>query len=292
MKKKAKIYLQLMRFPNTFTAMADVLAGYLIVSGGLQMDWPRLAGLIVATTCIYGAGCVLNDIHDRELDALERPTRPIPSGMISVREASVFTGCLYGMGLLSCFIVGWCTFGIALVLVGCTISYDLLIKDVKIIGPLNMASCRSLNLILGMSLGIGTVSNVWIFALITLGYVFYLTMLSQFEVNGNIRNTRRAFIWGGILVLVSVIGMELHQPHLIDGIVFSIFCFLFILPPVFTGLSSMKAEFIGRAVKYLIIGIPLLDAIYVSGRHGWLMGIPVALCIVPALVVGRYFYST
>ncbi len=290
--RKAKIYLQLMRFPNTFTAMADVLAGYLIVLGIQNMDWPRLAGLIVATTCIYGAGCALNDIHDRELDALERPDRPIPSGMVSVREASVFTGCLYGMGLFSCFLVGWRTFEIALVLVGCTITYDLLVKDVKIIGPLIMASCRSLNLILGMSLGMETMSNVWFFALITLGYVFYLTMLSQFEVSGNIRNTRWAFIWGGIVVLASVIGIQLHQPHLIEGIVFSIFCFLLIIPPVFTGLSSMKAEFIGRAVKYLIIGIPLLDAAYVSGRQGWLMGIPVALCMVPALVVGRYFYST
>ena len=41
---------------------------------------PGLAG---ASVCLYWAGMAANDWADRELDAVERPERPIPSGRIS-----------------------------------------------------------------------------------------------------------------------------------------------------------------------------------------------------------------
>ncbi len=76
---KLRPRLQLIRLPNLFTAMADVLAGYLIVTGA-AVRWDILLPLLLATACLYAAGCVLNDFHDREIDRRERPFRPIPSG--------------------------------------------------------------------------------------------------------------------------------------------------------------------------------------------------------------------
>jgi hypothetical protein len=49
---------------------------------------------------------------------------------------------------------------------------------------------------------------------------------------------------------------------------------------------------VGKAVKYLILGIPLLDAVYVSGIQGWVYGIPVSLCVLPPTVISRHFYVT
>ena len=291
MNKKLKAYLQLMRFPNTFTAMADVLAGYLIVNG-LHIDWPNLLALILSTTCIYGAGCALNDIHDRETDARERRSRPIPSGMISIRDASLFTMGLYGTGLLCAFFAGWWSFGIAVVLVGLTLTYNLALKDMRIIGPLNMASCRALNLILGMSPVLGIAITAWMFPFLTLIYVFYLTALSQFEAGGRPGFQRWYFIISGILVIAVCIGIQFYQPHQIDGSIFMLICLLVIVPPLSMGLYMPKEHLIGRAVKYMIIGIPLLDAVYVAGLHGWIMGAPVALCIVPAIIFARFFYVT
>ena len=79
-------YLQLMRFPNLFTAAADVIAGYLIVRG-LDIKLWDLVGLVFATSGIYAGGCVLNDLCDRNVDAIERASRPIPSGRVSTFEA-------------------------------------------------------------------------------------------------------------------------------------------------------------------------------------------------------------
>ena len=81
LKKKALAYLQIMRFPNIFTAIADVTAGCLIVLGS-DAQWAPLIALAISTSAIYAAGCVLNDICDRQIDAKERPERPIPSGAV------------------------------------------------------------------------------------------------------------------------------------------------------------------------------------------------------------------
>jgi 4-hydroxybenzoate polyprenyltransferase len=57
-----------------------------------------LAGAII----MRGAGCTLNDIIDRHLDAQVARTRsrPLPSGQVSAREAALFLIALLGLGLI------------------------------------------------------------------------------------------------------------------------------------------------------------------------------------------------
>jgi 4-hydroxybenzoate polyprenyltransferase len=58
----------------------------------------------VGALAMRGAGCIYNDIADRDFDAqVERTrTRPIPSGQVSVKSAIVFMGvlCLIGLSVL------------------------------------------------------------------------------------------------------------------------------------------------------------------------------------------------
>jgi hypothetical protein len=42
----------------------------------------------------------------------------------------------------------------------------------------------------------------------------------------------------------------------------------------------------------MVLGIPLLDAVYSSGVQGWPYGVVVALCILPAVFLSRYLYVT
>src|SRR4029453_15162741 len=48
--------------------------------GGGGVPTARTAGLACSSVCLYWAGMAANDWADRELDAVERPDRPIPSG--------------------------------------------------------------------------------------------------------------------------------------------------------------------------------------------------------------------
>lgn len=58
-----------------------------------------------------GAGCVLNDIADRHIDAKVARTasRPIPSGQVTALKAAVFMGLLCGIGLLVLIQFNWTT---------------------------------------------------------------------------------------------------------------------------------------------------------------------------------------
>src|SRR4051812_6654179 len=95
-------WLRLMRLPNVFTAIADVAMGYLVVNH--SVDEPgKLACLIGASAALYTAGMVLNDVFDVQVDAKERPFRPLPSGQISL-----FAACWLGFVLLAIgFVAGW-----------------------------------------------------------------------------------------------------------------------------------------------------------------------------------------
>ena len=72
---------ELVRLPAVLSVPGDVLVG--AAASGQVRDVPRAAGLAAASSCLYLAGMALNDYADREVDAVERPGRPIPSGRVT-----------------------------------------------------------------------------------------------------------------------------------------------------------------------------------------------------------------
>lgn len=274
-----------MRLPNVFTAMADVLAGYLLLAG-LKIHVPTLLCLFLATTAIYAGGCVLNDLCDREIDAKERPERPIPSGRVAPHEAAVLTLLLFTAGLAGAALAGRLPFAIAGGIILLVIAYDWQTKDVPFLGSFTMGSCRAANLFLGMS-PLLTGNNVSIFPLISLGYVFFLTSLSNFETGGRLGWLRWLVTGGLLLVLFFLLGMYPLGMIRIDGIAYLFLLILFIQGPLLLALTQQTPTLIGQAIKRLVLAIPFLDAVYVAGTHGFLYGIPVVFCLVPAWLLAR-----
>jgi len=291
LKQKIFAYLQLMRFPNLFTSIADVLAGYLIVKG-LKISIPELLALCISTAFIYGGGCILNDVRDRERDSVERPQRPIPSGRVSVPEAFTLTIVFFGLGLAAAFWVGKAVFFVAFLLVSLVVSYDVVTKETPFWGPINMGACRGANLLLGMSLSFDWPMAAFLFPLLSFTYVFALTTLSHFEVDGGLGG--KGWVVSGCLAMVITVLLILSLTHqlAVDGLIYIGLLAAFAAPPLMAGFLRPSPQRVGRAVKFLILGIPLLDAVYVSGIHGWAWGIPVALCALPSTILARYLYVT
>ena len=74
-------WLQLMRLPTVFTALSNILCGYLITHSFRVGDLPQQTDLwllLASSFGLYLGGMVLNDVFDAKLDAVERPERPIP----------------------------------------------------------------------------------------------------------------------------------------------------------------------------------------------------------------------
>ena len=86
-------WLELTRISNLPTVLSSALVGTFMVTP-LIWDPTLLFGIvlpvIVAIACFYIGGFVLNDVFDVEIDRVERPDRPLPSGRISLRSAARF----------------------------------------------------------------------------------------------------------------------------------------------------------------------------------------------------------
>ncbi|SEM78813.1 4-hydroxybenzoate polyprenyltransferase [Sphingomonas gellani] len=72
------------------------------LAGGLPARWPLLLWFLLGSIAMRGAGCVYNDIVDRDLDAQVARTRarPIPSGLVSLKLAWAWLGALSLVGLV------------------------------------------------------------------------------------------------------------------------------------------------------------------------------------------------
>src|SRR5436309_12019196 len=101
---RIRTYGQLIRLPNVFTALADIILGALasteFAGSSLSGSWEvKLALLLAASACLYSGGMVWNDFFDLEQDKRERPFRPIASGRVSRRSAGWIGAALLAAGL-------------------------------------------------------------------------------------------------------------------------------------------------------------------------------------------------
>jgi 4-hydroxybenzoate polyprenyltransferase len=170
---------ELVRAPAALTVPGDVLAGA-VAAGNLRPG--RLAGLAVSSVCIYWAGMALNDWADREVDAVERPERPIPSGRVTPRTAFGVAAALTTAGLgLAALAGGRAAFRTSALLVATAWSYDLGVKNTPA-GPAFMAAARSLDVLVGAG---DRRRKAWAPALAVGTHILGVTAMSRGEVHGS-----------------------------------------------------------------------------------------------------------
>ena len=75
---------------NVTAAVLSVAAGYAIAGGGS----PVPVYLLFSTALATAAGNVINDFYDLDIDSINKPRRPIPSGGVAPRAALVFYAVL------------------------------------------------------------------------------------------------------------------------------------------------------------------------------------------------------
>ncbi len=179
MKAPLRTLAELVRAPAALSVPGDVIAGA-AAAGTLG---PRTAGLAGASVCLYWAGMAANDWADRDLDAVERPQRPIPSGRISAPAALGIAAGLTAAGLAVAARAGGArALAVAVPLAAAVWAYDLRAKDTAA-GPAGMAACRGLDVLLGASPGDPV--RALPAALVVAAHTYTVTELSRREVSGS-----------------------------------------------------------------------------------------------------------
>ncbi len=185
--------LKLMRISVYPSLVSNVLTAWWLAGGRSSA---LLFSLLLTSSCFFLGGMVLNDFFDADIDARERPERPIPSGAVSKRTAGIL-----GFFLIACALVGAGLIGDAwlgtrtaefqfdsLALASLIILYNGGLKQIPVIGAVCMGLCRGGNILLiGIAVRFafpgGPATLPLCYALGMIFYITVVTVISGFEGN-------------------------------------------------------------------------------------------------------------
>ena len=311
-------YLELMRLPNVFTAMADVTMGFFFVQ---PSDWRwdpwhdsgTLALLLAASSALYAAGVVLNDVFDLEIDRRERPERPLPSGRVSLRGARRLGWMLLLLGIVLGIAGVWLGTGggflaghhlgsaaVAPLLAACILMYDAWLKRTPI-GPVAMGGCRLFNVLLGMcALGVRLSPDCW---LVAGGLGLYVAGLTWFARTESDRSHRLPLSLATLVMALGIamlacfpnwsdraipgVQRDMENWYLLTGILGALIiwrCVWAIIEPV--------PRRVQTAVTQGVLSIIMLDAVACYAVRGMLCAVMILLLLLPTMFLGRWIEMT
>lgn len=130
--QKLVALLSMMRLPNCLMIGFAVVVGELLASAAVPIRsavYGFLTGFL-----LLSASMVLNDYFDREIDAVNDPTRPIPSGVVGSSEALSFALFLGSLGIFFSVYTGTITLLIAFISLAIAVSYNAKLKKTGLLG--------------------------------------------------------------------------------------------------------------------------------------------------------------
>ncbi len=150
-----KYLFKLIRPINCFLASFSVLI-VMITLYGIEFDiWPDIRLTVAGMSVVFfftAGGNVLNDYVDKDVDMINHPERPIPSGKIEPKTALYMSVGLFSLSILSSFFLPFyhphMILAIALI---CMISYEILLKQEGLIGNLTISLLTGMVFVFGGS---------------------------------------------------------------------------------------------------------------------------------------------
>lgn len=148
----AKAYLELLRPVNSAMIGFAVIVGAAIAGGGsLPGAWEAAASFI-AGFCISSAAMALNDYVDIEIDRVNAPHRPLPSGRVSPSGAIALFAIMSVAGVAASAYTGLKTLLVAVAAWGVAVVYDVWGKRTGFPGNVMVAFSVGVPLLYGSAL--------------------------------------------------------------------------------------------------------------------------------------------
>jgi len=149
-------FVRLMR-PLNCIMMGFAVAG--------NFDWLRVFYGALTGFMLTAASMALNDYYDRAIDAINEPLRPIPSGLVTPREAVIFTSVLCVIGFISAALTSLICFAVAIIAWIILMTYVTVGKRSGLPGNFLVSTCVAIPFLYGSIALLDYVPlNVWLFA--------------------------------------------------------------------------------------------------------------------------------
>ncbi len=168
----APAFVELFRPLNGVISLVAVLVGA-FVSRSPTWWWPALLGGLATFAAAAGANAV-NDGLDVEIDRVNRPGRPVPSGRVTPRQAFVTAGVAYAVSLVLAAAVGPRAAVLAASCIAVTVVYSRVLKGVPVVGNIAVALVAAAPFLMG-----GFTQDRYLLALVPTALAFLLHLARE-----------------------------------------------------------------------------------------------------------------
>ncbi len=142
--------VEIVRPVNSVMLGLAILVGATVTGGASILGSPLTLLLSFVTGfCMTGAAMAINDYYDREIDAVNEPGRPIPSGRVTPGEAVALTAALSAVGLGASYMISLSVTLVAAFSWVVMMLYSAWGKRTGFPGNLMVSACISLPFIFG-----------------------------------------------------------------------------------------------------------------------------------------------
>ncbi len=157
-------FLRLIRPLNCVVMSFAVLVGASLTGSG-NMHWQILLYGAVTAFTLTGAAMAINDCYDLDIDKINEPNRPIPSGQVSVKGALLATAVLTAVGLIFAYAVSFFCLIFAIAAWAIMVAYSTFGKRSGFAGNLLVSGCIAAPFLYGSLVAVNSVEvNILLFA--------------------------------------------------------------------------------------------------------------------------------
>ncbi len=158
-------YIRLMRPVNCVMMGIAVIIGAILANSKDMTTLLNIVHGFVTGFALTAASMVINDYYDKEIDSINEPNRPIPSGTISPREAAAFAILLTVIGFSFAYLTNLLCVLVAIMAWMVFVTYTTVGKRSGLPGNFLVSTCVAIPFIYGSIVVANAVTlNVLIFA--------------------------------------------------------------------------------------------------------------------------------
>ena len=211
-------------FTTLTGALAVVLGGYVAGTG----EWFNVLLAVIATILVSASANAWNDYLDIEIDRINQPNRPLPSGQVSPQAAKWYSFGLAALSLLVAAFINLPSFLIVLSANLLLYIYSLKMKSTVLLGNVIVAFTSAMSAVFGGIAAGNAKPTIWLFSIIFVGILGREVLKTLADYEGDLSESVQTIstVWGRkaarivfyILVFATVVMMlmpyvlEVYQP--------------------------------------------------------------------------------
>lgn len=288
----------MLRVSNSPTIVSNVMVGVAIAIVSHKALWSDRVNpppiqilkpffiITIVLLILYFAGMILNDAFDAERDRKTRPNRPIPLGLISVKQAWITGLIMTGVATLLSFKIGVTT-GLSTSVLAIAILLYTFLHHTAFFAITLMAFCRALVYFIAVSAFTSEYSEtLYVFCGAVALYTAILTIMGSFE-----NKKSSSFSW--VIWLAISAGLVPAVMYGSDSPIVWLAIFAFAIWMVFAWSRFLQANYRPiSGMHALIAGFTLLDCVLIASIGEYFIMITSGLCFVLTVAAHRKILGT